>query len=198
MGRTGRRILGLTAAVAVAAAVAPGPVRRHLLHPVFVRLRGRHTVAERVGELTAARGRVRAQCEQAGVPFPPGRAVLVGLKDERRLQVYAGPTDGPLRRVATHPILAASGHAGPKLADGDDQVPEGVYGVAGLNPDSAFDVALRVAYPGPLDTALARRERRAGLGGDIMIHGGAASVDCLAVGDPAAEEVFVLAAAVGV
>ena len=47
-------------------------------------------------------------------------------------------------------------------------------------------------------TALAEREQRDTLGGAIMIHGRAASVGCLAMGDPASEELFTLAAAVGI
>ena len=35
-------------------------------------------------------------------------------------------------------------------------------------------------------------------GSDIMIHGSTASIGCLAMGDPAAEELFVLAARTGI
>jgi hypothetical protein len=35
------------------------------------------------------------------------------------------------------------------------------------------------------------------LGGDIMIHGGAGSIGCLAIGDQGAEDLFVLAADAG-
>ena len=41
------------------------------------------------------------------------------------------------------------------------------------------------------------RDGRTRLGSDIMIHGGAASVGCLAMGDDVAEELFVLAALTG-
>jgi murein L,D-transpeptidase YafK len=77
-------------------------------------------------------------------------------------------------------------------------VPEGVYPIESLNPNSRFHVALRVGYPSPFDRRNAEREGRTQLGGDIMIHGGAASIGCLAMGDPVAEELFVLAAGVGV
>ena len=193
-----RRFLIAVAGVAVpATALAFGPVRR-LFHPLFVHLRGKRTVADRLAEFTAATARVRSECDHAGVAYPPARVVLLGLKDERRLDVYAGPTDAALRRVASHPILAASGGPGPKLSEGDHQVPEGVYAVDSLNPNSAFHAALRVAYPNATDLDLARRENRRGLGGSIMIHGSDGSVGCLAMGDPVAEELFVLAAAAGI
>ncbi len=198
MDITRRRVGVALLAVAIpASALAFGPVRR-LFHPLVVHLRGKATVDDRVREFGAAVDRVRGQCGRAGVAYPPGRVVLLGLKDERRLDVFAGPAEGPLRLLASDPILAASGGPGPKLKEGDHQVPEGVYGVDSLNPNSAFHAALRVAYPSPLDLDLARREGRVGLGGSIMVHGGAGSVGCVAMGDPTAEELFVLAAAAGV
>ena len=155
---------------------------------------------DRLREFSAARGRVRGRCEAAGVAFPPARVVLLGLKDERRVEVYAAAARGgdALRLIVEYPIVEASGKRGPKLREGDRQVPEGVYALESLNPNSRFHAALRVAYPNELDRALGRRDGRSQLGGDIMIHGGAASIGCLAMGDPAAEELFVLAATVGV
>ncbi|HSA60443.1 MAG TPA: L,D-transpeptidase family protein, partial [bacterium] len=86
---------------------------------------------------------------------------------------------------------------GPKLREGDGQVPEGVYGVNALNPNSLFHLSIRLNYPNADDRARAREDGRANLGGDIMIHGSAVSIGCLAVGDEAAEELFVIAALTG-
>jgi murein L,D-transpeptidase YafK len=99
--------------------------------------------------------------------------------------------------VRSYPILAASGRLGPKLRQGDKQVPEGLYRIESLNPNSRFHLALRVDYPNAFDQRQAARDRRSDLGGDIMIHGGAASIGCLAMGDEAAEDLFVLVAEVG-
>jgi hypothetical protein len=189
-------IIAVFLCLAVTAALI-GPVRR-LLHPLVVRLYGTHTVAQRLDEFAAARARVRERCDPAGIQFPPSRVVFVALKNERRLEVYAGPDDDSLRRVCSYPILAASGSLGPKLREGDRQVPEGIYAVEMLNPDSRFHVALRVGYPNDFDRRVAREDGRARLGGDIMIHGGSSSVGCLAVGDDAAEDLFVLAATTGI
>lgn len=156
---------------------------------------GGRTVEQRLAELAGARQRLAERFATAGLAYPPGRVVLVGCKRERRLDVYAARTDGAdLLHVHAYPILAASGRDGPKLREGDRQVPEGVYGIESLNPNSRFHVALRVNYPNGFDRSMARRDERKRLGGDIMIHGGSASVGCLAMGDPAAEELFVLAA----
>jgi murein L,D-transpeptidase YafK len=58
---------------------------------------------------------------------------------------------------------------------------------------------LRVNYPNADDIERAREDGRdlSALGGDIMIHGGSASIGCLALGDPAIEELFILVARAG-
>ena len=188
--------MGVVGGVAAAALSVP-PVRR-LFHPLVVRVRGSYTVEQRVAQFSEARARLEVHFRLSGVGFPPTRVVLLGLKDERRLEVYAAAAPDTFRRVTSYAVLAASGTLGPKLREGDRQVPEGVYGVESLNPNSRFHVSLRVDYPNAFDREAAAREGRDRLGGDIMIHGGAASVGCLAVGDASAEELFLLAATVGI
>ena len=89
------------------------------------------------------------------------------------------------------------GASGPKIQRGDKQVPEGVYGISYLNPNSAYHLSLGVNYPNAFDREMAAKDGRKNLGGDIMIHGKNVSSGCLAVGDEPAEELFVLAAEVG-
>jgi murein L,D-transpeptidase YafK len=84
------------------------------------------------------------------------------------------------------------------LREGDRQVPEGIYPIELLNPNSRFHLSLRIGYPNPFDRAKAKDEGRQRLGGDIMIHGNSVSIGCLAMGDPAAEDLFVLAADTGI
>jgi hypothetical protein len=183
--------------VLTTAAISIPPVRR-AIHPLVVRVRGERTDEQRVAQFADARLRLRARFARADMSFPPARVVLLGLKDERKLIVYATQRDGAIRRVVEFPIVAASGSIGPKLREGDRQVPEGVYALESLNPNSRFHAALRVGYPNEFDRAMAARDGRTNLGGDIMIHGSDVSIGCLAMGDPAIEELFVLAAAVGV
>ena len=159
---------------------------------------GQHTVATRLRQFgTAARERWQPWFADAGIAYPADVVVLVGLKHERRLQVYAGPTWRRLAFVRDLPWTATSGGPGPKLREGDRQIPEGTYDIESLNPNSRFHVSLRVGYPNEHDRRTAAREGRTRLGGDIMIHGGDRSIGCIAVGDEAAEDLFVLAADVG-
>ncbi len=144
--------------------------------------------------------RVRARwaphLRAAGLAYPPAELALLGFKRERRLEVW-GRSDGPWARLDVFPILAASGSAGPKLRQGDLQVPEGMYRVVAFNPESHFHLSMMLDYPNFDDVALAEVEGRTDLGGDIFIHGGDRSIGCLAIGDRAIEDLFVLVADVG-
>ncbi len=157
------------------------------------------TVEERVKQYgPAARARLEPHFKKAAVPYPPTRLVLVGIKDERRVELHAAGTDGRLRFVRYYRVLGASGELGPKLREGDRQVPEGIYPIESLNPNSRFHLSLRVGYPNAFDRAKGQLDGRDRLGGDIMIHGSNISIGCLAMGDEAAEDLFVLAADTGI
>ena len=143
----------------------------------------RFTIAERLTQYGAdARARLKPYFAAAHVAYPPARVALVGLKQERELFVYVAGPDGVMRWLRSYPILAASGRLGPKLKAGDKQVPEGVYAIESLNPNSRFHLSLRVGYPNAFDLAQANRDDRTDLGGDIMIHGADLSIGCLAMG----------------
>ena len=61
-----------------------------------------------------------------------------------------------------------------------------------------WHLSLKVGYPNEFDKAMGKRDRRTSLGGDIFIHGNYYSEGCLAMGDQQVEELFLLAADVGV
>jgi hypothetical protein len=182
--------------VAVAALLQRGYGRR-LWHPSVVTLTGGQTheqVVARLGPIyrssleTAARG--------VGGQYPPDRLCLIGLKEERLLEVWVPATNG-WKRLRSYPVLAASGGPGPKLREGDGQVPEGIYRLTTFNPNSSYHLSVRVDYPNPDDQAAAATEGRTRLGGDIYIHGKAVSIGCLALGDRAIEELYLLLADTG-
>src|SRR6266550_6018580 len=184
-------------ALAIAAATFKSSIRR-FISPVAGEFMNQQTVDQRLQQYGgAARARMRPYFAEAHVSYPPRRVVLVGLKAEHELQLYAAGDDPSARFIRAYSILAASGMPGPKLREGDMQVPEGIYPIELLNPNSLYHLSLRIGYPNAFDRAHAAKEGRTNLGGDIMIHGGAASIGCLAVGDEAAEDLFVLAADAG-
>jgi murein L,D-transpeptidase YafK len=144
--------------------------------------------------------RNRPALEQAarerGTAYPPASLTLVAYKHERLIEVWA-PSASGWTLYRTYPVLAASGGPGPKLRDGDRQVPEGAYRLTHLNPASRYYLSIRVDYPNDFDRARATEDRREALGGDIYIHGKEVSIGCLAIGDDNVEELFTLMADAG-
>jgi len=159
----------------------------------------RATVQDRLFEYgPAVERRLRGHFAAAGLHYPPREVAFLAFKDIRRLQVYGrGSPRDAWRFVREYRVLGASGTLGPKIAEGDSQVPEGVYRINHLNPNSRYHLSLRLNYPNEFDREMAEREGRVNLGGDIMIHGNRWSDGCLAMGDEAAEDLFVLAALTG-
>ncbi|EDN67225.1 conserved hypothetical protein [Beggiatoa sp. PS] len=131
------------------------------------------------------------------MPYPPQRLALLGFKAEKRLEVWA-EQQTTWQFIRNYPILAASGVAGPKLREGDRQVPEGIYRINFLNPNSRYHLSMQINYPNEFDRRKAALENRTDLGGEIFIHGKAVSIGCLAIGDEAIEELFVLVATIGI
>lgn len=162
------------------------PTRRHARASIEQRL-------AQYGERADAR--LRPVFRRAGVPYPPTEVALLAFKDVRVMEVYARASpDAAWQFIKICSVLGASGKPGPKLIEGDRQVPEGIYRVELLNPNSRFHLSLRLNYPNEFDCRMGAADRRKNLGSDIMIHGGSSSIGCLAMGDEIAEDLFVLAA----
>jgi murein L,D-transpeptidase YafK len=133
---------------------------------------------------------------KAKVSYPPREVTLIALKQEKKLELWARDS-GEFRFIRDYKIQAASGVSGPKLRQGDKQVPEGIYRIVRLNPNSNYHLSMKLNYPNEFDHFHAWQEGRSNPGSDIFIHGKAVSIGCLAMGDEAIEELFVLAAQVG-
>lgn len=162
--------------------------------PELRALLGKKTVEDQIktyGEVT--RTRLTAMFKEQGKPYPPEKIAMVAFKDKRILEVYTGTADGLFTHLHTYPVLGASGKLGPKLNEGDLQVPEGVYRLESLEPNTPYHLALRLNYPNDFDLEHARIDGRTKPGSDILIHGSNGSIGCLAMGDTAAEDLFVLA-----
>lgn len=173
-------------------------VGRYIPDAVVQRASGMKTVSDRMAQYgPSARSRFVDLFEKAKVSYPPRGLVLVGLKQERGLEVYAKGSDDQWRFIRSYPIKAASGQLGPKLREGDCQVPEGFYAIESLNPNSSFHLALRVGYPNATDKAMAKADGRLKPGSDIMIHGDGGSIGCISISDEAIEEIFVMSAETG-
>jgi len=138
----------------------------------------------------------RSAFHHAKLTYPPKQLALLIFKKDRKLEVYAR-NKRAWHYIKSFHIYAASGVSGPKLRSGDRQVPEGVYRIIGLNPNSRFDLSMHLNYPNAFDRQEARYDHRQHLGGDIFIHGSNRSIGCVAIGDAGIEKLFPLVAKVG-
>ncbi len=176
---------------------------RSYWEPALRELQGRQSVdsvLQHYGD--AASNRLVPYFKNASVSFPPKKVTLLALKQERKLEVWAqddaaGAGEAPYVFIRDYDIRRASGVAGPKLREGDRQVPEGFYEIEGLNPNSSYHLSMKLNYPNSFDLRHARAEGRTEPGSNIFIHGKAQSVGCLAMGDEVIEELFVLTALAG-
>ncbi|MBF0254938.1 MAG: L,D-transpeptidase family protein [Gammaproteobacteria bacterium] len=165
------------------------------LWPIWRGKRTTEQVLERYGDL--AEEKLKGYFSKAGVGYPPERISLVSLKEEKIMELWAWH-EGRWKHIHDYPIQGASGHAGPKLRQGDRQVPEGIYKVLYLNPNSNYHLSMKLNYPNEFDRSQAKKDGRSNLGGDIFIHGTEYSIGCLAIGNEQIQELYVLAAQTGV
>ncbi|MEN6331589.1 MAG: L,D-transpeptidase family protein [Smithella sp.] len=143
-----------------------------------------------------AETRIKPFFDRIGMPYPPRNLCLIVVKDVQELEIWA-ENEGTWKHIHTYDILYASGWSGPKLRQGDRQVPEGIYQIIALNPASRFHLSMKINYPNDYDLRRAREDKRSNLGGDIHIHGKDKSHGCVAIGDTAIEDLFVLVAKTG-
>lgn len=166
--------------------------------PPSTKMHGQWTVEDVLDDFGDATSRkLKPYFAEANVAYPPREILLLALKEEKKLELWAKADDGGYRFIRDYDIQAASGKAGPKLRQGDKQVPEGVYRIVALNPNSHYHLSMKLNYPNAFDLRHANEEGRDNPGSDIFIHGKAASIGCLAMGDETIEELFVLTAQTG-
>src|SRR4051812_12713279 len=119
-----RSVIAIVVAILLALVAIP-PLRWQAV--AMIRRMQRRTIEDRLGEFgDAVTTRLTGDFAAAGISLPPRRLMLVAFKDAARLELYAADRDDAVPvRVRAWPILAASGSPGPKLREGDGQVPEG-------------------------------------------------------------------------
>lgn len=124
-------------------------------------------------------------------------------KSKRRLYLFSGD-----QVVKSYPT-AFGDPQGPKRFEGDFKTPEGLYYIGSKNPQSKFNLSLKITYPNAADIAYAKKYGKSA-GGEIMIHGFPINPNtrefvrqvhpmdwtrgCVAVTDPEIEEIYHLVA----
>ena len=172
---------------------------RALWVPVTQKFLGKKTTDE-VVQLYGKRARteITPYFAKAKISYPPKKVTFLAMKEEKLLEVWASNDGTSYTFVHSYNIQKMSGKEGPKLREGDRQVPEGRYKVVGLNPNSAYHLSMKLNYPNNFDLLHAKNEGRTEPGTNIFIHGKSVSIGCLAMGDKTIEELFVLSKDVGI
>jgi len=110
------------------------------------------------------------------------------FKKERQLELWVKQRESFVL-LNSYFIAGTSGELGPKLRQGDGQIPEGFYFVTPrqMNRKSNFHLSFNIGYPNQYDRAYNRT------GNLIMVHGSNVSAGCMAMTNDKIEEIYTLA-----
>ncbi len=165
--------------------------------PVMRKVVGDRTTADVIEQYgVESRLRLGRYFSAAGIQYPPESVTFLAVKETAVMEVWVRSDTAPVF-IHAYPVKGLSGGPGPKLREGDRQVPEGMYSIAGFNPNSSFHLSMKLDYPNAFDLKHAKIEGRDEPGSNIFIHGKSSSVGCLAMGDSAIEELYVLVHDIG-
>ncbi len=170
---------------------------RPLWGPYYLKLAGKDSVEDIMARYEEpVRDRMAPALSRIGRDAYPDRLMLIAIKEKQILEMW-GQYEDSYVLIKEYPFTGYSGELGPKLEQGDGQIPEGEYGIEYLNPNSSFHLSMKVSYPNDFDREKGESDGRRRLGDDIMIHGRSATIGCIPVGDEAIEELFVWVVRVG-
>jgi murein L,D-transpeptidase YafK len=139
---------------------------------------------------------LQERCRGAKLAYPPKSLTLIGLKEERLLLVYGDDGNGGSKELAAFPLVSYSGKLGPKLREGDLQIPEGIHKITRMKTNGLLSFELD--YPNAVDRRNAAADGRRNLGGDILVHGGSYSTGCLVISNEDMKPLFVAVNDVGI
>jgi len=107
-------------------------------------------------------------------------------KPKGMLELFRRDVSGQFKFERGWDICTWSGELGPKLREGDGQLPEGFYFIkpASLNPNSSYHLSFNLGFPNAYDRAHGRT------GSFLMVHGDCVSIGCYAMTDDGIEEIY--------
>ncbi len=150
------------------------------------------SIVQANSRLTEVKQRVAAPLAKAldGHDLKLGDSVFLrAFKHKKEMEVWMKPAGKQHYDLfKTYRIAGNSGILGPKLAEGDRQMPEGFYEIkkSALNPNSRYHLSFNIGYPNSYD----RYHKRTG--SFIMVHGSNVSIGCYAMTDAGIEEIYLL------
>jgi len=176
------------AVIAVAVILIAGTVityiyGRSLWHPFYVKITGGRSIQDAVKEIEKHITDLK--------DFDHEKIDIIVYKEEKVVKVV------DQKVICELGMTAYSGHPGPKVERGDGQIPEGIYRITALNPNSSYHLSLKISYPNKEDLERCRIGNVADPGDNIYIHGKNTSDGCIAIGDRAIERLFYMVNKVG-
>jgi len=166
---------------------------RTIYMPIYHKIKGKETVDSVHENLEkSVFKRLENDFKELGLSNLPSKIAICAFKEERILEVYVLQNKS-MKKLKTYKFTNFSGQLGPKLKEGDKQIPEGIYKIEYLNPNSSFYLSMKINYPNAFDKQKGKSEGRTNLGSDIFIHGKSSTIGCIPIGDEAIEELFLLA-----
>ncbi len=172
---------------------------RSAWHPYYLKLHGKQTTQDvylKIGPQIESQ--LNSIFSKTKVQYPPQHLTIIALKEERILELWAQNANSKPSLIDKYKFTGFSGVLGPKLKSGDGQIPEGIYAIEYLNPNSSYHLSMKVTYPNTYDKEVAKRDGRTNLGGDIFIHGKSLTIGCIPIGDKNIEKLFILVQRVGI
>jgi murein L,D-transpeptidase YafK len=146
-------------------------------HPLLAKISGQYSVGDRIANIA------ERQSDLEVVNF--SNVIVVVYKLQKAVIIYNNGV-----QWEKYAMTAISGKRGPKLKQGDGQIPEGIYRIDALNPNSSYYLSLRLSYPNEDDRKRSTSLGISDFGDDIYIHGKSASIGCISIGDHAIERLF--------
>ena len=110
-------------------------------------------------------------------------------KKEAEFEIWKMKADGRYVHFKTFPMCRWSGQLGPKMREGDRQVPEGFYRITPgqMNPTSQYYLSFNVGYPNAYDRS------QGASGGSIFVHGACSSAGCFSMTDAQIDQIYAVA-----
>ncbi len=129
-----------------------------------------------------------ALMEKAGVS-QTSPILIRTYKKEAEFEIWKMKADGRYTKLKTFPMCRWSGQLGPKMREGDRQVPEGFYRITPgqMNPTSQYYLSFNVGYPNAYDRA------HGATGGSIFVHGACSSAGCFSMTDQQIDQIYAVA-----
>jgi murein L,D-transpeptidase YafK len=172
------RRLGLAAVLASSAAFLAGCDEGGVSSGMEGSVRAAHPLSPEMLALMATKGVTKES-----------PVLIRTYKKEAEFEIWKMKADGQYTLLRTYPMCRWSGQLGPKVKEGDRQLPEGFYKITPgqMNPNSAYYLSFNVGYPNAYDRAWNHT------GGSIMVHGACSSAGCFSMTDKQIDEIYAVA-----